>query len=189
MVIGVTGTNGSGKGAVVEYLVSSKGFSRYSARTVILEEIRKRHLPETKVTMREVANDLRKEHGAAYVIERLYEMAKDDAKAVVESIRTIGEAEFLKEHAAVIFAVDADRKLRYERVANKEGLEVAHMSFEDFCTIEDREMASSEPWDMNVFGVMQLADSRIENDGSLEELHYAVDQALMKATQASSPNA
>ncbi len=183
MVIGVTGTNGSGKGAVVEYLVGNKGFSRYSARTIILEEIRKRHLPETKSNMREVANDLRREHGAAYVIERLYEMAKDDAKAVVESIRTIGEAEFLKEQKAIILAVDADRRLRYERVANKKGFELAHISFEDFCEIEDREMASSEPWDMNVFGVMQLADSRIQNSGTLEELHHAVDQALMQVTR------
>jgi dephospho-CoA kinase len=27
MLIGITGTNGSGKGAVVEYLVGQKGFS------------------------------------------------------------------------------------------------------------------------------------------------------------------
>lgn len=181
MLIGVTGTNGAGKGAVVEYLVGSKGYSRYSARTVILEEVRARHLPETRANMREVANDLRRIHGAAYVIEQLYEMAKDDANAVVESIRTIGEAEFLKEHRAFIIAVDADRKLRYERVANKEGFELTHMSFEDFCTIEDREMASSESWDMNVFGVMQLADARIMNDGSPEELHAEIDQAVLNA--------
>ncbi|MDB5189224.1 MAG: Dephospho-CoA kinase, partial [Parcubacteria group bacterium] len=37
MLIAITGTNGSGKGAVVEYLVSQKGFSRYTARAVILE--------------------------------------------------------------------------------------------------------------------------------------------------------
>ncbi len=178
MLIGITGTNGAGKGAVVEYLVAAKGFSHYSARTVILEEIRARHLPETKANMRTVANELRREHGAAYVIERLYEMAKDDTSAVIESVRTIGEAEFLKGKGARIIAVDADRRRRYERVANKEGGEVAHISFEDFCTIEDREMASSEPWDMNVFGVMQLADARVTNDGTLNELHDAVTQIL-----------
>lgn len=180
MLIGITGTNGAGKGAVVEYLVGVKGYSRYSARTVILEEVRARHLPETRTNMRDVANDLRRKHGAAYVIEQLYEMAKDDANAVVESIRTIGEAEFLKEHNARIIAVDADRKLRYERVANKEDMELTHMSFEDFCAIEDREMASSEPWDMNVFGVMQLADARVMNDGSPEDLHVQVDEAVTK---------
>ncbi len=184
MLIGITGTNGSGKKAVVEYLVSTKGFSQYSARTIILDELRARHLPDTRANMREVANALRKEHGAAYVIEKLFEMAKEDSKAVIESVRTIGEAEFIKKQSGVIFAIDAERKLRYERVANKEGYELAHISFEDFCEIEDREMASSEPWDMNVFGVMQLADVRIENNGTLEELHTAIDQALITAKPA-----
>lgn len=183
MLIGVTGTNGAGKGAVVEYLVSAKGFSRYSARTVILDEIRRKHLDETRGTMREVANELRKEHGAAYVIEQLYAMAKDDSKAVVESVRTIGEAEFLKEKGAHILAVDADIRSRYERVANNPDKELAHMTFEDFCKIEDREMASSEPWDMNVFGVMQMADARIQNNGTIEELHQAVDKALAELSK------
>ncbi len=181
MIIGITGTNGAGKGAVVEYMVSEKGFSHYSARTVILEELRNRHLPLTRAHMRDVANDLRKEHGTAYVIERLYELAKGDTKAVIESVRTIGEAEFLKEKQALIFAVDADRKIRYERVANKEGFEMTHMSFEDFCAIEDREMSSSDPWDMNVFGVMQISNAHILNNGSVEELHAQVEEALKLA--------
>lgn len=180
MLIGITGTNGSGKGAVVEYLVGNKGFSHYSARTIILEEMSNRHLPVTRAHMRDVANDLRKEHGTAYIIERLYELAKDDEKAVVESIRTIGEAEFLKEKQGILLAVDADRKIRYERVANIEGSEMSHMSFDDFCMIEDREMASSDPWDMNVFGVMQLSDAHILNNGSVEELHAQIDTALAK---------
>lgn len=178
MLIGITGTNGSGKGAVVEYLVSKKGFSRYSARTIILEELRNRHLPLTAVHMRDVANDLRKQHGSAYIIERLYELAKNDAQAVVESIRTIGEAEFIKEKKGFLFAVDANKEIRYERVANKQGAELAHMSFEDFCMIEDREMSSSDPWDMNVFGVMQISDAHILNNGSEVELYAQIDAAL-----------
>lgn len=180
MLIGITGTNGSGKGAVVEYLVGKKGFSQYSARTIILQEMSNRHLPITRAHMRDVANDLRKEHGTAYIIEQLYELAKNDDKAVVESIRTIGEAEFIKEKQGILLAVDADRKIRYERVANMEGYEMAHMSFDDFCMIEDREMASSDPWDMNVFGVMQISDAHILNNGSVEELHAQVDAALAK---------
>ncbi|MDB5265201.1 MAG: hypothetical protein JWN64_772 [Parcubacteria group bacterium] len=181
MIIGITGTNGSGKGAVVEYLVSAKGFSRYTARVVILEEARARHAEVDREGMREVANALRKEHGPAYVIEKMFEMAKDDTNAVMESVRTIGEAEFLKTNKAFIIAVDADRKLRYERVANKS--EADQITFEDFCKLEDREMSSSEPWDMNVFGVMQLADARIENNGSLEDLHAQVDAALLTLKQ------
>lgn len=183
MLIGITGTNGAGKGAVVEYLVSSKGYSHYSARTVILDTLRQAHLAATKENMRTVANNLRKEHGASYIIEQLYAMAQTDTNAVIESVRTIGEAEFLKKNNAKIIAVDADKKTRYERVANK-GVQIDHMSFEDFERIENREMASSDPWDMNVFGVIQLADAKIMNDGSIEDLHTHVDQVLSSLAQA-----
>ena len=37
-VFGITGTNGSGKGTVVEFL-KQKGFKHYSASELILEEI------------------------------------------------------------------------------------------------------------------------------------------------------
>ncbi len=177
MLIGITGTNGSGKGAVVDYLVASKSFSHYSAKAIINEELQARHLPRTRDTIRAVANDLRREHGPAYLIECLYNQASQDTNAVMESIRTIGEAEFLKSKGALILAIDADRKLRYERIVLRDA-EVDSVSFEEFCANEDQEMASADPWDMNVFGVMQLADARIANDGTLEELHARVDEAL-----------
>lgn len=177
MLIGITGTNGSGKGAVVEYLVSKKGFSRYSGRTVILEALEARHLPLNRTNMHDVANELRKEHGPAHIIERLYDMAKDETNAVLESVRTIGEAEFLKEKKAFIIAVDAKKETRYERVLSMSH-DAVPLTFEEFTRMEDSEMASSEPWDMNVFGVMQMADARVTNDGTLEELYTCVDAAL-----------
>ena len=179
MLIGITGTNGSGKGAVVEYLLSSKGFSRYAGRSVILEALEEKHLPHKRGTMRDVANELRKEHGPAYIMERLYDMAKDDSHAVLESVRTIGEAEFLKSKGAFIIAVDAKKETRYERVLSMNHDE-SPLSFKDFELMEDREMSSSDPWDMNVFGVMQLANARILNDGTLDELHQQIDAALAK---------
>ncbi len=182
MLLGITGTNGSGKGTVVDYLVMQKGFSHYSARMFLIEEVRARHLPQNRDSMRDVANALRKEHQASYLMERLFVMAAEEPKAVLESVRTIGEAEFLKSKGAILLAVDADKKLRYERVVAR-GSETDQVDFEKFCAQEDLEMASPDPWDMNVFGVMQMSDARIENNGSLEELHAKVDETLAKLAQ------
>jgi dephospho-CoA kinase len=180
MLIGVTGTNGSGKGTVVEYLVMKKGFSHYSARMFLVEEVLRRRLHQDRNSMREVANALRKEHGPSYLMERLFEMAKDEPKAVLESVRTIGEAEFLKSKGVLLFAVDADRKVRHERIVAR-GAENDNLTYEEFCDQEDQEMASPDPWDMNVFGVMQISDALIKNDGTVEDLHHQIDEALVNA--------
>lgn len=180
MIIGVTGTNGAGKGTVVDYLVNEKGFVHHSVREFLLEEIRTRGLPEDRSSLRHVANDLRQKHHPAHVVESLHVRAKDHSEdAVIESIRTIGEAEFLKATGAYIIAVDADKRLRYGRIAAR-GSITDQVSFEEFCEQEDREMNSTEPWDMNVFGVMDMSDARILNEGTLEELYVEIDRVLAR---------
>jgi dephospho-CoA kinase len=175
MILGFTGTNGAGKGTVVQYLVDTKGFVHYSARAFLLEEINRRELPDDRTSLRAVANDFRRIHGPAYVIEQLFQRAEENgADAIIESVRTICEAKFLKAQGARIGAVDADRKIRYERAILR-GHGTDKVSFEDFCIQEDREMNSTEEWDMNVFGVMAMADFTIINNGTLDELHAQID--------------
>src|SRR3989344_6481909 len=102
MIIGITGTQGSGKGTVVKYL-EKKGFIHHSASDYITKEIIRQGLPVSRDTMREVADRLRKKNGPDYVIRMLYEAAsKTDRDAVIESIRNPQEAEFLKKKGAVI---------------------------------------------------------------------------------------
>ena len=181
MIIGITGTNGAGKGTVVEYLEKQKGFLHLSARNFIVDEIVRRGLPVDRDHTRLVANDLRKTFGPAYVIESLSSQASvHDGDVVIESVRTIGEAEFLRSQGAHIWAVDADRALRYERIIAR-GSATDHISFETFCEQEDREMRSTEPYDMNVFGVMQMADAVFTNNGTVEELFAQVEEVLKKA--------
>ena len=174
MIIGITGTNGSGKGTIVAFL-KEKGFVHYSAREIIISEIGRRGLPVTRDTMRLVANDLRKTHDPAYVVKELFKQAEvAGGDAVIESVRVLGEAEFLHEQGAFLIAVDAVRRLRYERVVRR-GSATDHISFNAFCAQEDAEMNNPDPWDMNVFGVMQLADYTIMNIGTPAELPSRID--------------
>lgn len=180
MILGITGTVGAGKGTVVDYLVKQHGFVHHSVRAFLLEEIRARGLPEDRSAMRDVANELRQKHHPAHVIETLHGRAQEHGKdAIVESVRTVGEAEFLKAVGAYIIAVDADRKLRYDRVVAR-GSSTDQLSFDQFVHEEDREMRSTEPWDMNIFAVMQMADYTLTNDGTPEELYAQVEEMLTK---------
>lgn len=180
MIIGITGTNGAGKGTVVDYL-KGKGFTHFSVRKFLFSEIEKRGLPLDRNSTRLVANELRQAHGPEYVVQSLYEsMGQQHGPAIIESIRTVGEAEFLRSKGALLWAVDADRALRYERTL-KRWSETDKVSYEQFCEYEDREMHSREPWDMNVFKVMGMADQVFDNSSTLENLYQQIEGALKNA--------
>jgi dephospho-CoA kinase len=118
IVIGITGTLGAGKGTIVDYLVLEKGFVHFSVRGFITEEILRRGLPVNRDSMVTVANSLRAAHSPSYIIDQLYEQAIVSGKnCIIESIRTPGEIESLKRKGNfMLFAVDADPALRYERI-------------------------------------------------------------------------
>jgi dephospho-CoA kinase len=182
MIIGVTGTNGAGKGTVVDYLVQ-KGFKHYSARAFIVEEIKRRGLPVDRTSMREVANDLRKTHKPTVIAEALYAQAiASGGNAVIESIREIASAEFLKKNGGILIAIDANRNIRYERIVARSS-ETDKVDFYTWVKEEEREWGNTSAWDMDVVGVMKLADVTLHNDGTLDELHAQIDDVLKKITR------
>jgi len=177
MIVGITGTNGAGKGTVVEYLME-KGFAHYSASGFITEEIERRGLPVNRDSMRLVANDLRRTHNPAYLFEALYQRALDTGgNVVLEAPRAIAEGTFLIEKGVPLIAVDADRRTRYDRIA-KRGSVKDNVTFEEFSTQEDREMSQTEAHDMNIAGVMKMATYTVHNNGSVEDLRSQVDTIL-----------
>ncbi len=182
MIIGVTGTNGAGKGTVVDYLVQ-KGFKHYSVRDFLTGEIKKRGISVDRSSMREVANNLRLAHGPAYVIERLFEQAVAiGGDAVIESVRVLGEVEFLKAQGALLFAVDAERAIRYDRTVRR-GSATDKIDFDTWVAQEEREWHNTEAFDMNVPAVMAAADFTLTNNGTLDELHAQIDDVLKEITK------
>lgn len=177
MIIGITGTNGAGKGTVVEYLVQ-KGFAHYSVREFLVEEITKRGMEVDRSAMREVANDLRATKEPEFIVKTLFERAKArGGDAVIESVRVIKEVDYLKSQGAHLFAVDADRKIRYERVVTR-GSETDKVDFDTWVEQEEREWHNTAAYDMNVPAVMAMADVTLTNNGTVEELHAQIDRAL-----------
>lgn len=180
-IIGITGTLGAGKGTIVDYLVKKKGYVHYSVRSFIAKEIKKRGLEVNRDTLTEVGNDLRAKHSPSYIATQLYETAFATGKdAVIESIRTIGEVNALRSKGNFyLFAVDAEQKIRYERITERKS-ETDSVSFETFVANEEREMNSDDPNKQNLAACINEANYLFMNDGTIEELHKKVEEVLNK---------
>jgi dephospho-CoA kinase len=180
MIFGVTGTDGAGKGAVVEYLIANKGFVHCSARALWVDEMERRGLEVSRANMRITANSLRAEHGKDYLIQEYLRRAKEAGwkDLAIDSIRATAEADTLKANGGVLIAVDADAHKRYERMQAR-GAEKG-VTFEEFTAHEALEMNDHDPNGMQKAKVMQMADYTLENNGTREELHAQIDAMLAK---------
>jgi dephospho-CoA kinase len=182
MILGITGTNGAGKGSVVEYLVKEKGFAHYSVRDLIIEEVERRGLPLNRTNIGETATSMRAEFSPSYFVETFLKRANEEGKSdvIIESIRTLKEADHLKDHGAYLVGVDAPVEERYRRITAR-GTVTDHVSFEDFRAQEDAEYSpkdATDPSQMNVLGVLNRADYTLINDGTVEKLSDKIEEML-----------
>ncbi|MBC8494581.1 AAA family ATPase [archaeon] len=186
MIIGITGTLGAGKGAIVEYL-KKKGFKHYSTTyDCIVPEIEKRGLVVNRDSMVLVANDLRAKNGSGYIAEYLFERAeKEGGNIVMESIRTEGEIIALKKRGTcIMFSVDAKPEIRYERNLKRKSSK-DNVTYEKFLEDEKREFSATDPTKQNLSRCIELADYVFQNNGSFEELYAQVEEALKKIGEQS----
>ncbi|GHW02938.1 hypothetical protein AGMMS50249_7240 [candidate division SR1 bacterium] len=177
-IIGITGPQSSGKGTVVDFL-KSEGYEHLSVRSFLTDEIIKRGLTIDRDNMRDVANDLRSKFGPSYIIEQLFQKAKESGKpTIIESIRCVGEIETLrKESDFFLLGIDADQKIRYERAINR-GSETDHISRQKFQEQENAEMNNSDPTKQNISECMKMADLIITNNGTIAEFREKLLNSL-----------
>jgi dephospho-CoA kinase len=180
MLIGITGTDGAGKGSVVSYLVEHFGFVHFSSRTMIAEHVRAAGLPETRNQLRLTANEWRARDGDdVLVVTALRAIAQTQVTtAIIESIRTTAEASTLHANGGILLAVDADPHVRYERVQSRRSSS-DQVSFAEFLAQEELEKNDPDPHGMQKAKVMGSADYTIMNNGTLEELYRAVDAFIV----------
>lgn len=181
-IIGLSGTNGSGKDTVAQILSEKHSFYVASATEMLGDELKKRGLPTDRKNKRELSAQWRRESGLGAIVQRAVDEAKLAGydKLVVGSLRNPGEADLVHKLGGKLVWVDADPKIRYERIrSGSRGRVEDAKTFEEFLADEQAEMQhSGDEATLNVAGVKERADIFTENNGSMEEFQQKIEDSL-----------
>ena len=76
-IIGITGTLGAGKGAIVDYLTAHHGFKHFSVRDYLSNIIKAKGSEVNRDTLVATANELRAKNSPSFIAEELFREAKE----------------------------------------------------------------------------------------------------------------
>ena len=179
MIIGLTGTFASGKDTIADYLVKEKGFGAYGSGDVVREYVKELGWPMTRDSQREMANKLRQERGADFLVKEAIKKSPGENK-VISGIRQPNEAEFFTNtKGAYLIAVDAPIEIRFNRIVKRKR-EGDPVTLEELRTKENKEMSNSanNPNCQNISACMKIANYKIDNSGTFSELYEEIEKAL-----------
>lgn len=191
-IFGLSGTNGAGKDTVGYLLAEYDGFLFITVTELLREECRRRGLPVERENLRNISAEWRREHGTGVLIDKAMESfnqthGKDTYKGIViSSLRNPGENDRLHELGGKVVWVDADPRIRYDRIqknaATRGRAEEDTKTFEQFLAEEQAEMHPPEGADaamLNMAAVKKSADIFLENDSADKEVfHRDIKAAL-----------
>jgi dCMP deaminase len=180
VILGVSGTNGAGKGEVIDFL-RARSFFALSLSDVLRDELAARGQEESRERMIAIGNELRSQLGHGALAEKLRPKLAPDRNWAIDSIRHPAEVAALRAHAGrsvfKLIWVDADPKLRFERLRSR-GRSGDPDSLAKLLEQEGRERGGQGDSAQQLDAVRDLADFRLTNEGSLPALHAEVQKIL-----------
>jgi dephospho-CoA kinase len=179
-IVGLTGPIGSGKDTVANYL-KGKGYKLITFSDLIGNELDSLGVPRTRENLQEIGEDYRKRYGEDYWAKKIGEMIEKGKgkKFVVNGIRNLKELEYFRNKfkTFVLIAIVADEKIRYERkIKTSKKIGERHISFEEFKKAERR------PSESDINKLVEMADFKVDNNGTIDELYQQIDEILDKLT-------
>lgn len=174
MILGMTGKRGCGKDTVANYFVSEFGYKMLDFTHDILAPILVNQGKEvSRENLMELAMGSRKKYHNGIWAEKLSHLIKmqNNMKFVISGIRFSEEVAVFKKMFGDEFkliAIVVEAKRRHERVIRRGTKGEAHLSFQEFCIIENK------PTESIISETMKLADYIIDNNSTLNQLKNEV---------------
>ena len=186
-LIGIAGTNGSGKDTVGRILAEKHDWLFVSVSDLLRDECRKRGLSVERENLRAISAEWRREGGLGVLVNKAVDLFERSAEKyeglAVSSLRNPGETKRVRELGGVNVWVDADPRVRYERIQTAErgrGGE-DNKTFEEFLAEQEAEMKpSGDSATLDVASVRDDKDITIVNESDLAALETEVDNLLAR---------
>ena len=186
-IVGIAGTNGSGKDTIGHILAEKYGWLFISVSDLLRDECRKRGLSVERENLRTISAEWRREGGLGVLIDKaveIYKSTKENYNGLaVSSLRNPGETQRVNELGGINVWADADPRIRYERIQSAERGrgEEDNKTFEVFLAEQEAEMKpTGDAATLDMASVRADADMEILNETTLSNLEAQVALLLSK---------
>jgi dephospho-CoA kinase len=188
-IIGLAGTNGSGKDTVGHILADKDGYLFISVTDLLREEALKRQLEPSRENLRMISAEWRRQTGhPGVLVDKAWDKFRQTAGTykgvVMASMRHPGEADRIHELGGIMIWIDADPRIRYDRIqahiADRGRAAEDIKTFEQFQAEEAAEMnQSGDAATLNMSAVKDRCDEFImNNDNSLADFSETIRTTL-----------
>lgn len=191
-IIGLAGTNGSGKDTVGKILADEYGYLFVSLTDILRAELKREGLSTKRENMRHLSSQWRQQYGLGVLVDRAKEeftQSKLEYRGLaMGSIRNPGEADAIHDSNGIVLWIDADPQIRYQRVIENSAQRGAdravddNKTFQEFMAEEAEEMNHPEVSDGTTLSgseVKAKSDVFINNNGNdLNELRLLIVRQL-----------
>ncbi len=178
VILGFVGRMASGKGTAAAYLKQKYGASTYRFSDPLHNILHRLHLENSRDNLVKISEHVRSAFGEDILAKTIVADAEKSITPliVIDGIRRPADIVHLQKLPQfILIEIFADIRLRYERLVKRgEKIDDTTKTFEQFLADHQR---STE---MTIPEVAKIAIERIDNNGSLEQLHEALDLLVKK---------
>ncbi len=160
----------SGKDTVADFLEEKFAFKKFVFSSVLEEILKEKGKEVSKQSMALLGDELRKEFGMNVLAKKTLEKVREEEKIVFVGPRSLEEVELIKEKfpQAKVLLIKTPEEKRFERRSEIDPQEEKEFHLRDKSDEEKKGMKK----------IFALADYKIENNSSLEDL-FAKTSDLM----------
>ncbi len=172
--IAFTGWARSGKDTAADHLVEKHCFEKIVMSELLLDEMKKAGMPDTKMNRSRMGKLLRERFGKDVVAKKALEKASKEGleKAVFVGPRSVSEIAFFKKKIPgfKLVAIDAGQGKRFERRSKQDA-----QTKTDFLKRDSHDSTEFE-----LGQVIAMADHTIENNSTINDFKRTIDGLMQK---------